>query len=346
MNAKKRISTTKNVTFEQLDGQSILNASIDAAFPINHSCHSGRCGFCKAKVLSGKTQAYRKEELTQTKLENHYILTCARTALTDITLDVGELTQIKIPKSINIPCVINALAYLTPHILKVTLQLPLIARLPYLPGQHIDITNPNGTCRSYSLAKAKVENKMIELHISKVENGAMSQYWFNQAKVGDILTLEGSKGTFFIRDIADKDIYFIATGTGIAPINAILESMATLPKKQQAKSITLIWGNRTAESFYLDPTAHFTPDTINKLQIKYIPTLSVKHKHWQGTYGYVQEVLMALNPKLSNAQVYACGSPVMIHHAQKLLVENGLAEKHFLADAFISNGVNLLNCSP
>jgi CDP-4-dehydro-6-deoxyglucose reductase len=83
INNNKKITTNKGFTFEQLQGQSILDASIEAAYPINHSCRSGRCGLCKAQVLCGETVSYRRETLYKKERKKHWILTCAHTAVSD-----------------------------------------------------------------------------------------------------------------------------------------------------------------------------------------------------------------------------------------------------------------------
>jgi len=328
---KKCISTTKGITFQQLDGQSILDASIEAAYPIKHSCRSGRCGFCKVKLVSGDTLAYRSEDLTTHELNNDWILACARTAQSSIEIEADYLTKVNIPKAVTIPGGISALTLATKHVLIVTLQLPLIVRLDYLAGQKIKITNSQGISRSYSLAKAKAYKQTIELHIQNFKQDGMSYYWFNEAKLNDLLTLEGPIGTFFLRkDIAQRDLYFLATGTGIAPINAIVESIIDLPKNEHPSSLTIIWSTGSPEGFYIDLTSRFKGKLKN---INFIATLSVNATHWSGDYGYVQDVLLNLKPDFSNARVYACGTSLMINEAQKSLLKKGLNKQHFLADA-------------
>lgn len=330
-NSGKTITNLDGISFQQLDGQSVLDASIEAGYAINHSCRSGRCGFCKVQLLAGETQTYRREELSSQELKDNWILTCARTAITDVQIDAGTLSKLEVPKSMNIPCGIADLSLVSSDVLRVTLRLPLVVRFAYLAGQYVDITNAFGITRSYSLAIVKAHDQTIELHIRKLKHGAMSDYWFNQAKVHDLLTLHGPKGTFFWRDVAGKDVYMLATGTGIAPIQAMLAAHQHLPVALQAASITVIWGGRKPEDFYLD----VQNDSGN---VTFIPTLSVNHPAWSGAYGYVQDVLLSLNPNMDNARVYACGSPLMIDQAQQKFLAQGLNPQHFLADAFVSSG--------
>lgn len=52
----------------------------------------------------------------------------------------------------------------------------------------------------------------------------MSKYWFEEAKQNDLLRLEGPLGSFFFRESNVKDVIFLATGTGIAPVGGIVQT--------------------------------------------------------------------------------------------------------------------------
>jgi CDP-4-dehydro-6-deoxyglucose reductase len=175
----------------------------------------------------------------------------------------------------------------------------------------------------------------MELHIRAVEDGVMSDYWFKQAKINDLLRLSGPQGTFFLRNTDSLDLIFLATGTGIAPVKAILESLSAHPIDQTPRSVTVLWGGRNPNDLYID---------ISRIEGKfeYVPTLSRADKHWTGAHGYVQHKLLSMRNDFTQAAVYACGSDAMIQSAKELLVQKGLPIKRFYADAFVcsssSNG--------
>jgi CDP-4-dehydro-6-deoxyglucose reductase len=158
----------------------------------------------------------------------------------------------------------------------------------------------------------------------------MSDYWFNHAKLNDLLRLNGPLGTFFLRECAKTDVFFLATGTGIAPVKAMLESLMCAPVDQQPQSITVLWGGRKPEDFYIDlaaiPGKH-----------RYIPVISRPNDGWTSAKGYVQDILLSTAPDLSKAAVYACGSNNMIHDAKKILSNAGLPAARFYSDAFVSS---------
>lgn len=320
--------------FTAKKGESLLEAAGRVDINLSYSCKIGRCSTCKCKVLSGTTRVIRPESgLTEQERADGWILSCVRAAETDVLLEVDELGDMELPLARTWPCRISAINTLVPDVVQVLLRLPPTAEFRFVPGQYIDVIGPNGIRRSYSLANASFLDKVLELHIRAVHGGAMSDYWFNKAKPSDLLRLNGPLGTFVLREIADIDLIFLATGTGIGPVKAMLESLVNLPIYQRPKTVSVLWGGRLSKDLYLDlaklPGCH-----------DYIPVLSRAEDGWMGARGYVQDVLLKLKPDLTNAAVYACGSEAMILSAKARLVESGLPTGRFYSDPFVSSGTS------
>ena len=72
------------------------------------------------------------------------------------------------------------------------------------------------------------------------------------------------------------------------------------------------------------------------IMLDYIPVLSRERKSGF-FYGYVQEAVLNLDIELDKSSVYACGSEAMIKDARKSLINNGLLERRFHSDAFVSS---------
>lgn len=70
--------------------------------------------------------------------------------------------------------------------------------------------------------------------------------------------------------------------------------------------------------------------------MNFIPVLSRSEQGWEGSIGYVQDIVLVTEIKLSDAVVYACGSEKMINDSSKVLIQNGLSEDSFYSDAFVS----------
>ncbi len=324
-----RVSLINHKQFECPAESTILDAAKSHDIMLEYSCRTGRCGTCKAKVISGNTHAVKTEEsLTAEELQKGYILTCARIALDNVSLDIEDLGRLAAIKTQTLPCRIDNIQALANDVMQIILRLPPKNSFVYLSGQYIDVIAAGGIRRSYSIANSQLLSDKVELHIRQVENGEMSQYWFSEAKQNDLLRFEGPYGTFCLRDKPQQNIIFLATGTGIAPIKSILEDLNSAT--EQSHNIYLYWGGRYPQDIYWQPE-------FNNIKINFNPVFSRADETWAGRRGYIQDALLADNVDLSNSVVYACGSAQMIHSAQKLLILNGLESKNFYSDAFVSS---------
>lgn len=212
--------------FTATEGNSLVDAALSAGITLSHSCKTGRCSTCKCKVLHGETAALQTETgLTDAEKTDGWILSCVRSAQTDVTLEVEDLGNVVLPPSKTLPCRISSIDPLATGVVRIMLRLPPTADFTSIPGQYIDVIGPGGVRRSYSLANANTSDKTLELHIRAVDGGVMSDYWFKQAKANDLLRLNGPLGTFFLRSLDQIHLVFLATGTGIAPVKAMLESL-------------------------------------------------------------------------------------------------------------------------
>jgi CDP-4-dehydro-6-deoxyglucose reductase len=320
--------------FLAVSGASLVDAALAWGTTLPHSCKTGRCSACKCKVLQGKTVALQTEiGLTDQEKSEGWILGCVRSAQTDVTIEIEDLGGIVLPTSKTLPCRISSIDFLASDVIRVILRLPPKADFTAIPGQYIDVIGPSGVRRSYSLANVTTADQTLELHIRAVDEGAMSNYWFNQAKVNDLLRLNGPLGTFFLRNLANINLVFLATGTGIAPVKAMLESLVNIPVQQAPLSVTVFWGGRTISNLYFDYQ-------FFSVGSKFVPVLSRPHADWAGVNGYVQNAFLAMNPDLGNTVVYACGSNAMIRSAKDILLAEGLPITRFYADAFVSSSRN------
>jgi CDP-4-dehydro-6-deoxyglucose reductase len=325
------ISILNGKQFEAASDETLLDASLRANVILEHSCKTGRCGTCKSEIVSGKTlRLFEEVGLTAAEKSAGWILTCARTAVGDVQLAIEDLSGVKLYPAKILPCRIESLEKLAPDVLKVVFRLPPQLSLDYFAGQYIEVIGGGGIHRSYSVANAPSADKCIELHIRQVPNGAMSRYWFEQANPNDLLRLRGPLGSFCLRDVTGIDLILLATGTGMAPIKAMLESLGQLPGLNP-KSVHVFWGGRTQLDLYWSLAG--VDDSY-----RYTPVLSRAGAEWTGARGYVQQAVLAANIDLENAAVYACGSPEMIASARSLLLSAGLESRRFHSDAFVCSG--------
>lgn len=310
---------------------SILDAARNAGVVLEYSCRTGRCGICKAPKLSGETILLRPEDesLTRDEADQGVILTCCRAAVADVALDIEPLDRLAGLEIKTMPARIVSIERIAAEIVRVTLKTPPSSPMRFVAGQYVDVI-ADGARRSYSLANAPRSNGLLELLIKRYPGGHLSRYWFEQAQPNDLLRLEGPFGTFFLRDQMPENIVFLATGTGIAPVKALLEELAAMSEPAALPRIRVFWGNREAENFCWDPVGL-------GLEIGFHHLLSGKDDEWAGRRGYVQDAVVKDGFDPAATVVYACGSNAMIASAREALFTLGLPARRFFSDAFVSS---------
>lgn len=311
-------------------GISILDAARSAGVMLEYSCRTGRCGICKAPVVSGETHILRAEEsLSSEAIAGGFILTCCRAAAGDVVLDIEPLDRLANIEIRTIPARIVSIDRLTQEITKVLLKTPSSSVMHFLPGQYIDVI-VGGVRRSYSLANAPRTDGFLELIIKRYPGGKLSEYWFDRANQNDLVRIEGPFGTFFLREDGPADIIFLATGTGIAPVKALLEELAADPVRAAKHRLSVFWGNREAESFCWNPVDL-------GLDVRFHHLLSGPDTGWDGARGYVQDAAVDAGVNPNDTVVYACGSTAMIASARDRMLGLGLPAQRFFSDAFVSS---------
>lgn len=328
--------------FECAPTQTLLSAAVSAGVVIDHSCRTGRCGSCRARVLDGSTRLLGSEPgLSDDERNEGWVLTCMRGAASDLSLDLHDLGSGAASKPRIWPCRIETLQALAENVQHVVLRLPSGAPtqgLSWLSGQYVDVIGPQGVRRSYSVAStAAADSTRMHLHVRRVDGGAMSRYWFVQARPGDLLRLEGPLGTFFLRDVAGLHVALLATGTGIAPMLALLDDVEALEPARRPASLHLFWGGRRPADLYLDRV--LAERAARWPLLSYVPVLSAADAHWSGVRGHVQQAWRAAAAAggidAAASRVYACGNDAMVRDARRLLTAQGLPPRRFHADAFV-----------
>ena len=326
--------------FQVESGQTVLEAAMAAGFVLPYSCRTGACSTCKGKVLEGEYDAgpYPAQVLAPEELARGYTLFCQARPQTDLVVESAEVrlaTDIQIRK---LPSRVQTLERVAPDVMVIKLQLPAAEQFRYYAGQYVEIILKDGKRRSYSMAGAPHSGSPLELHVRHMPGGLFTDHVFGagatQMKEREILRLEGPFGSFFLREDSAKPIVLLASGTGFAPVKAIVEHMM---HKQISRPVTLYWGGRRPQDLYMDALARSWEAALPNL--RYVPVVSngLPEDGWQGRTGYVHEAVIQDLPDLSGHQVYACGTPLMVEAARtEFSLQCGLPPDEFYADAFTS----------
>lgn len=324
-------------SFEVARDEAVLPAAMRQGVGLPYGCRDGACGSCKSKLLDGRVihGAHQQKALSTAEEEAGWILTCCAAPQTDLVVEARSVPGVGEFAVQKMPCRVAALAKPAPDVAVMKLQLPANVLLKYRAGQYLEFILRDGARRSYSMANAPHRAaEGVELHLRHLPGGKFTDHVFGAMKEKDILRVEGPFGSFFLREESAAPIVLLASGTGFAPIKAIVEHM-------QFKGITrdavLYWGCRSRADLYQHDWALEAAASMPNL--RYAPVLSEPKPEdaWTGRTGFVHHAVMADLPDLSGHEVYACGVPVMVEAAQRdFTARCGLAAEAFYADSFTS----------
>jgi len=320
--------------FPAQEGASILQAALDAGLVLPYGCRDGACGSCKGRLIEGQIDYghYSEKALAPAERENGFALFCQAKPISDVVIEAREVRKAGDIQVRKLPARVHKLERAADDVMILHLKLPANERLLFLPGQYIDILLKDGSRRSFSMANAPHDDEFVQLHIRHVPGGAFTDHVFNTMKERDILRFEGPFGTFFLRDESDKPIVFVASGTGFAPIKAVIEAAF---KKGVTRPMTLYWGARRPRDLYLNALPERW--VAEHPGFRYVPVVSdaLPEDAWHGRTGFVHRAVMEDLPDLSPYQVYACGVPIMVDSARRDFTSRcRLPENEFYADSF------------
>ncbi|WP_424192358.1 CDP-6-deoxy-delta-3,4-glucoseen reductase [Ampullimonas aquatilis] len=323
-------------TFSVEPDESVLTAALRQGIILPYGCKNGACGSCKADVVEGTVthDTHSAKALTSEEASKGKALLCCAHAQSDLLIECRELVGASNIPIRKMPVRVSKIEKPAADVAILTLQLPANERLQYLAGQYIEIILKDGKRRAYSLASAPHLAEFLTLHIRHLPGGIFTDHVFQQMKEREILRFEGPFGSFFLNEESSKPIILLASGTGFAPIKALIEQ---LQFKQSTRKIHFYWGARQKKDLYLHELATQWSQELDCFEYTPVLSESANSDNWIGRTGLVHQAVMTDYNDLSTFEVYACGAPVMVESARKDFGQQRmLPENAFFADAFTS----------
>jgi NAD(P)H-flavin reductase/ferredoxin len=321
-----RTATINQVEVPVHAGQTLLDAALAAGIAMPYSCRVGGCGTCRCRLLEGRVR-----ELTETayllddaELAAGTILACQSVLLGDVRIAV-DATATAARRQVTGR--VREQSRLAPSITRLVVELD--QGLPFRPGQHalLSFGSLPGVARSYSFAAPPRAEPVVEFHVRHVAGGEFTGHVASHDLVGESVIVDAPIGDFRLHDGEDP-LLFVTTGTGLAPVLAMLEAAVTAGETRPA---TLLHGARTREDLH-------ALDRIDAIArgwrgaFRFVPVLSRPDAEWRGARGRVTEHLAGLaGPEVD---AYLCGAPAMVDEVATRLEALGLPRPRIRADRF------------
>jgi NAD(P)H-flavin reductase len=201
--------------------------------------------------------------------------------------------------------------------------------LKAMPGQYISVKVSNQRINCYSIATDEGENKFGLLIDTKP--GGVGSKFFENIKTGDKITYLGPFGTFtFKPDDGSKQILFLGTGSGIAPLRCMIDDL--IKNNTLNKPLNFYFGLRfTTDVFWHDYLQKLSEKYPN---IKYKLVLSQPDESWHGLTGHITEAVKADFPDAGDCAAYLCGGKHMIEEATEILLASGCRQERIYSEKF------------
>lgn len=211
----------------------------------------------------------------------------------------------KFPEPRHVRAEVMEVVVLSPRVHGLTLRSVAPEPFVWLPGQYLELSWPGNEQRTpYSIASAPDARRpgQLELAVARGSSGGV----FDEVAVGSVLDIRGPKGRF-VRQPEDTGVeVYIGTGTGLAPLRAMLEG--SIASGCGAERLVLFGARTEPEILWRAELEALARDG----QLRFEPTLSQAGSGWKGRRGRVQDHLNELVAPLSGARIYVCGVPEMV----------------------------------
>lgn len=206
-----------------------------------------------------------------------------------------------------------------------TFRLALAQPSAHLAGQHylVRLTAPDGytATRSYSVASAPDGSSEFELTVERLDDGEVSTFLHDVAKVGDELEVRGPIGGWFVWT-GDAPAVLVGGGSGVVPLMAMVR-LARLSNRSDL--VRLVVSARTPDDLYYADELRGPETTI--VYTRETPA------SWPRPPRRLAAADLA-SALLPGATSYVCGSPGFADAAGSLLAGLGVALNSIRVERF------------
>lgn len=311
--------------------ETVLAAALRNGIKLRSECTLGTCGTCKAQCADGEYELETDDGLTVMERRRRYVLTCVMHLHSDCRLNFAyaypEETE---NQQRSIAGRIELVEMVSESVCRLVIQLGVGKTFEFIPGQYANVTVPGTSeTRSYSFANSRQPSDRAEFFVRLLEDGAMSNFLRQAARVGDVITLSGPFGSFYLDEVT-APILMVAGGTGLAPMLSMLDHLVNAgPSEHQVK---LLFGvGRLQDLFGVERLERYRQQLPN---FNYEIAVAEPHPAWHGNIGFVTSLLDARDVT-EKVEVYVCGPPAMTEATASWLVHHGVRADDIRTEKFL-----------
>ena len=314
--------TVDQQCYETEIGETVLQCLERNNVAPSSSCRSGICQTCMMRALQGSPPAMSQQGLKENLQLKNYFLPCVCVPDGDMAITYAD--EVSAPKT-------------TVTLIEKDLLSPVIMRVrfttqndfSYQAGQFINMFKEDGISRPYSLASVPGVDDYLEFHIERIPNGVMSNWVFDELAIGNTVKISEANGEcYYSRAYNTKNMLLIATGSGLAPVYAVLRDAI---ENEHMGEIHLYHGSGQRDKLYLVEELKSLANQHDN--VFYTPSLSSESCE-NIESGRANDLALASHKNLKDWRIYLCGNPRMVSDTKRKAFLAGAALNDILADPF------------
>lgn len=330
----------ESISFDCRADEDVISAAVRQDIYLMSSCREGSCATCKGYCSEGDyvTGKVSAQALPSQEEEDGMVLLCRCYPTTDIEVEV-PYTYERIsfsPEGLDFEADVVELSQISINVVKFQLRRTGDDKtVKFESGQFFDLEIPGTTdTRSYSPANISNNQGDLEFLIRIVDGGKFSEYLKKEAKVGQKIKVNGPSGVFGLKENGFTPRYFVAGGTGLAPILSMVRYMKAWDEPQ--KCVLYFGVNTEAEIFHLAELDQLAAE---------MPTLALRNcvwkcsDDWHCEKGSVVDILRRdLLETGTKPDLYLCGPPGMVDATFAVCAELGIPKERIYLEKFLPSG--------
>ncbi|MDD5275889.1 MAG: FAD-binding oxidoreductase [Methylovulum sp.] len=330
----------ESISFDCRSDEDVISAAVRQDIYLMSSCREGSCATCKGYCSEGDyvTGKVSAQALPSQEEEDGMVLLCRCYPTTDIEVEV-PYTYERIsfsPEGLDFEADVVELSQISINVVKFQLRRTGDDKtIKFESGQFFDLEIPGTTdTRSYSPANISNNQGDLEFLIRIVDGGKFSEYLKKDAKVGQKIKVNGPSGVFGLKENGFTPRYFVAGGTGLAPILSMVRYMKAWDEPQ--KCVLYFGVNTEAEIFHLAELDQLAAE---------MPTLELRNcvwkcsDDWHCEKGSVVDILRRdLVETGAKPDLYLCGPPGMVDATFAVCADLGIPKERIYLEKFLPSG--------
>lgn len=307
------------------ENESLLDGLLRSGIDIPYGCKAGLCQSCLMQSKANNIPSKAQVGLNSAQVEQGFFMSCCCVPEDEFQAHLTSLESELKPAKVVRKTALN----------NVIFSLRIEKVISYHPGQFATLWNSNNVARSYSIASHPDKDSFIEFHIKRIENGAFSQWAWDNLEVDDTLQIRGPLGEcFYTQSDFTQPIVLCGIGTGLAPLYGILRD--ALSSGHTGKIHLFVASKNSHNLYYIEELLAMEKNYSNFSFSCIVQEMEPNNQYQQLTQGNIYEEVKKFRPDFSGTKVFLCGADSFVRKMKKQCFLAGAAMSDISSDAFIA----------